>query len=123
MGLGWIISMVVAAVLGVTFVILITTMNMKVKRDDLGNIDFSKSDIYFHWTRWDYIIIFAAVYTFFCILGLLLFLIRGDNIDSPWIQFFIHQTLVFSLLTFIWFIARIAFTFKGIKKRWYDEFK
>lgn len=123
MDLGWLISTIVAFVLGAIFVLLIGTMNKKVVRDKKGNIDFNKSDIYFYWTRWDYTIIVAAIYTFLCISGLLLFLLRGDNIDSPWIQFFIHQTFVFSLITFIWFITRIAFVFKGIKERWSDEFK
>lgn len=123
MALGWLISTILAAVLGTTFATLIMTMNKKVVRDRKGGIDFGKSDIYFHWTRWDYVIIIAAVYTFLCITGLMLFLLRGDNIDSPWIQFFIHQTFVFSLITFIWFITRIAFIFKGIKERWSDEFK
>ncbi|WP_068676732.1 hypothetical protein [Oceanobacillus sp. Castelsardo] len=123
MALGWIISTIVAAMLGTTFATLIATMNKKVVRDKRGDIDFSKSDIYFQWTRWDYTIIVAAVYTFLCITGLLVFLLRGDTIESPWIQFFIHQTFVFSLITFLWFITRIAFVFKGIKKRWSDEFK
>ncbi|WP_100009851.1 hypothetical protein [Lentibacillus sediminis] len=123
MALGWIISTIVAAILGTTYAVLIASMNKKVARDKKGDIDFSKSDIYFHWTRWDYVIIIAAIHTFLCIMGLLLFLLRGDNIDSPWIQFFIHQTFVFSLITFIWFITRIAFVFKGIKARWSDEFK
>jgi hypothetical protein len=123
MALGWLISTIVVAILGSTFAFLIATMNKKVVRDSKGDIDFSKSDLYFHWTRWDYTIILAAVYTFLCITGLMVFLLRGDTIESPWIQFFIHQTFVFSMLTFIWFITRIAFVFKGIKKRWSDEFK
>ncbi|MCF3943784.1 hypothetical protein [Oceanobacillus alkalisoli] len=123
MALGWLISSVVAAILGAIFVIIIATMNKKVVRNRLGNIDFKKSDIYFQWTRWDYVIIIAASYTFLCITGLFVFLLRGDNIDSPWIQFFIHQTFVFSLITFIWFVTRIAYVFKGIKERWSDEFE
>ncbi|WP_156856528.1 hypothetical protein [Oceanobacillus sp. AG] len=123
MALGWLISSVVAAVLGTVFVIIIATMNKKVVRNKLGNIDFKKSDIYFQWTRWDYVIIIAAAYTFLYITGLFVFLLRGDNIDSPWIQFFIHQTFVFSLITFTWFVTRIAYVFKGIKERWSDEFE
>ncbi|MFD2212456.1 MULTISPECIES: hypothetical protein [Metabacillus] len=123
MALGWLISTIVAGLLGTTFALLIATMNKKVVKNHKGDIDFSKSDIYFHWTRWDYTIILAAAYTFLCITGLFVFLLRGDNIDSPWIQFFVHQTFVFSLITFIWFITRIAFVFKGIKERWSHEFK
>ena len=118
MELGWMISTIVVALLGSLFAVIIGTI-----RDAKGEIDFSKSDLYFQWTRWDYTIIIAAIYTFLCITGLLLFLLRGDTIDSPWIQFFIHQTFVFSMITFLWFITRIAFVFKGIKKRWSDEFK
>lgn len=123
MELGWLVSTIAGVILGTTFAVLISTMNKKVVRDKMGNIDFSKSDIYFQWTRWDYTIIVAAVYTFLCIIGLFVFLLRGDNIDSPLIQFFFHQTFLFSLLTFIWFITRIAYVFKGIKERWPDEFK
>lgn len=123
MALGWLVSTIAGVILGTVFAVLISTMNKKVVRDKMGNIDFRKSDIYFHWTRWDYTIILAAVYTFLCIIGLFVFLLRGDNIDSPMIQFFIHQTFLFSLLTFIWFITRIAYVFKGIKERWSDEFK
>lgn len=123
MELGWLVSTIGGVILGTTFAVLISTMNKKVVRDKMGNIDFSKSDIYFQWTRWDYTIIVAAVYTFLCIIGLFVFLLRGDNIDSPLIQFFFHQTFLFSLLTFIWFITRIAYVFKGIKERWPDEFK
>lgn len=120
---GWVISSIVAAVLGTVFAVLIGTMNKKVVRDKWGNIDFKKSDLYFYWTRWDYVIVFCAIYSFLCITGLLLFLLRGDTIHSPLIQFFIHQTFVFTLITFIWMISRIAFVFKGIKARWPDEFK
>lgn len=123
MAIGWLVSTIAGVILGTVFAVLIATMNKKVVRDKMGNIDFSKSDIYFHWTRWDYTIILAAVYTFLCIIGLFVFLLRGDNIDSPQIQFFIHQTFLFSMLTFIWFITRIAYVFKGIKERWSDEFK
>lgn len=120
---GWVISSIAAAVLGTVFAVLIGTMNKKVVRDKWGNIDFKKSDLYFYWTRWDYVIVISAFYSFLCITGLLVFLLRGDNINSPLIQFFIHQTFVFTLLTFLWFISRIAFVFKGIKARWPDEFK
>ncbi|MBT2691748.1 hypothetical protein [Bacillus sp. ISL-55] len=123
MELGWLVSTIAGVIIGTTFAVLISTMNKKVVRDKMGNIDFSKSDIYFQWTRWDYTIIAAAVYTFLCIIGLFVFLLRGDNIESPLIQFFFHQTFLFSLLTFIWFITRIAYVFKGIKERWPNEFK
>ncbi|MGN8644642.1 hypothetical protein ACTNEO_00980 [Gracilibacillus sp. HCP3S3_G5_1] len=123
MELGWLISTIVAFIVGGLFATLIATMNKKVVKDRLGNIDFKKSDLYFYWTRWDYTIIVAAVYTFICITGLFVALLSGENIENPWIQFFLHQTFVFSLITFIWFITRLAYVFKGIKERWSDEFK
>ncbi|WP_208590442.1 hypothetical protein [Gracilibacillus suaedae] len=123
MELGWLISTIVAFILGGLFVTLIATMNKKVVKDRLGNIDFKKSDLYFYWTRWDYTIIASAVYTFICITGLFVFLLSGENIENHWIQFFLHQTFVFSLITFIWFITRLAYVFKGIKERWSDDFK
>jgi len=119
--IGWIVSSVVVAVLGSVFAIVIGSLNKKVVRDHKGDIDFTKSNIYFYWSRWDTIITIAAVYTFLCIIGLLVFLLRGDTIDSPFIQFFIHQTVVFSMITFLWFITKLAYVYKGIKKRWSDE--
>ncbi|MDX8045742.1 hypothetical protein SH601_07040 [Gracilibacillus sp. S3-1-1] len=123
MEIGWLISVIVANVLGGLFVTLIATMNKKVVKDRLGNIDFKKSDLYFYWTRWDYTMIVAAIYTFICITGLFVCLLSGENIENPWVQFFLHQTFVFSLVTFIWFITRLAYVYKGIKERWSDEFK
>nr|WP_309098643.1 hypothetical protein [Fredinandcohnia onubensis] len=119
--IGWVVSSIVVAVLGSVFAIVIGSLNKKVVRDHKGDIDFTKSNIYFYWSRWDTIITIAAVYTFLCITGLLVFLLRGDTIDSPFIQFFIHQTFVFSLITFLWFITKLAYIYKGIKKRWSDE--
>ncbi|MGE8206629.1 hypothetical protein ACQKP0_19145 [Heyndrickxia sp. NPDC080065] len=121
--IGWIISSAVVAVLGTTFAGVVATMHKKVVKDRWGKVDFKKTDIYFYWTRWDTIILISAIYTFLCIIGLFIFLLRGDTIASPIIQFFIHQTFVFSLLTFIWLITKLAFVYKGIKERWSDEFK
>ncbi|GIN85349.1 hypothetical protein J6TS2_17350 [Heyndrickxia sporothermodurans] len=121
--IGWVISSIVVGILGTIFTLAIATMNKKVVKDRWGKIDFKKSDIYFYWTRWDTIIVISAVYTFICITGLLVFLLRGDTINSPMIQFFIHQTFVFSLITFIWLITKLAYVYKGIKVRWSDEFK
>jgi hypothetical protein len=120
---GWVAGSIMAALLGTVFALLIATMNKKVARDSMGRIDFRKSDIYFFWTRWDFVIIICAVYSFACITGLFVLLISGGKIDNPWVQFFIHQTFVFTLLSFIWFITRIAFILKGIKERWPDEFR
>ena len=110
---GMIVSSIVVAILGSVFAVVIGSMNKKVVRDKKGDIDFTKTNIYFYWSRWDTIITIAAVYTFLCITGLLVFLLRGDTINSPIIQFFIHQTFVFSLITFIWFISKLAYVYKG----------
>ncbi|MBS4208391.1 hypothetical protein [Bacillus sp. FJAT-50079] len=120
---GWVISSIVAAVIGSIFVLIIVPMNKKVVRDRWGKIDFANTDLYFKWTRWDTIIILSAVYTILNITGLLVFLLRGDTIQSPIIQYFIHQTFVFSLITFIWLISKLVYVFKGIKVRWPHEFK
>ncbi|MGN7175849.1 hypothetical protein BK139_07455 [Paenibacillus sp. FSL R5-0490] len=121
--IGWIISGIFSIVVGMTFAMIIATLNKKVVRDKWGKIDFKKTDIYFYWTRWDTIMVISAVYTFLCITGLLVFLLRGDTIQSPFIQFFIHQSFVFGLITFIWLITKLAYVYKGIQKRWSDEFE
>lgn len=118
---GWVIGSIVAGVLGTLFVLITVSMNKMVHRDRIGKIDFRKSDVYFRWNRWDTVMVLAAAYTFFCICGLLVFLLRGDNINHPWIQFFIHQTFVFSLITWGWYISRIAITLRGIRERWSDD--
>lgn len=118
---GWVISSIVGAVLGTIFAIIIGSLNKKVVRDRFGKIDFKKSNIYFHWTRWDTIMVISSAYTMICIVLLLIFLLRGDTINSSIIQFFIHQSLMFSFMSFSWLISRIAYTMKGIKERWSDE--
>lgn len=120
---GWVTSSIVVAVLGSVFAGVIASMEKKVVRDRWGKIDFTKTDFYFYWTRWDSIVLIAAIYTFLNIIGLLIFLLRGDNINSPIIQYFIHQTVVFSLVTFLWMITKLVYVFKGIKERWPNEFK
>ncbi|MFD1707602.1 hypothetical protein ACFSCZ_12795 [Siminovitchia sediminis] len=120
---GWVISSIVVAVLGSVFAGVIGSMNKKVVRDRWGNIDFTKTDLYFQWTRWDTIIVIAAIYSMLNIFGLLLFLLRGDTINSPIIQYFIHQSVVFSMITFLWLVTKLIYVFKGIKERWPHEFK
>src|SRR5690606_41414983 len=99
---------IVAAVLSIVYVGVIASLNKKVVRDKMGNIDFKKSDVYFYWSRWDTIMVIAAIHTILCIAGLLVFLLRGDTINSPWIQFFIHQTSIFRLVTFIGLSSKLA---------------
>lgn len=65
-GIRLVVNTIAGVILGTAFAVLISTMKKGV-RNKMGNIDFSKSDIYFQWTRWDYTIIVAAVYTFLCI--------------------------------------------------------
>ncbi|WP_186576741.1 hypothetical protein [Aquibacillus kalidii] len=120
---GWVISSIVVAILGTVFGMSIGSLNKQVVKDRYGKINFKKTDIYFKWTRWDHVIVIISIYTFLCITGLLVFLLRGDTINSIWVQFFIHQTFVFSLLTFCWSITRTSYILKGIKERWSDEFK
>lgn len=119
---GWVISSIVGGIIGTIFGVSIASLNKKVVRDRWGNIDFKKTDLYFYWTRWDTITVISAIYSFCCLTGLFIFLIRGDNINSPVIQFFLHQSFMFTLMTFLWFIGRILYVFKGIKERWSDEF-
>jgi hypothetical protein len=119
---GWVVSTIFGGIVGTVFGISIASLNKKVVRDRWGNIDFKKSDIYFYWTRWDTIMVISAIYSFFCLTGLFVFLLRGDTINNPVIQFFLHQTFMFTLITFIWLFSRIIYVFKGIKERWSNEF-
>ncbi|SHM44463.1 hypothetical protein [Gracilibacillus kekensis] len=123
MQLGWLISTITAISLGTGFAIIIATLHKKVVKDRLGKVDFKKTDIYFYWTRWDYITIICAAYAFICIVGLAVCLLNGKTIDNNWVQFFLHQAFMFSMLSSIWFISRLAYVFKGIKERWSDEFE
>ncbi|MFC4401750.1 hypothetical protein [Gracilibacillus xinjiangensis] len=123
MQLGWLIGLVVAVVLGNIFAMIIATLNKKVVKDQHGKINFKKSNVYFYWTRWDYVTIICAAYTFICILGLTVCLFMEKTINDSWVQFFLHQTVIFSMLSFGWFTWRLAYVFKGVKERWSDEFK
>jgi len=118
---GWVISSIVAAMFGSISSIIIAPLNKKVVRDVYGKVDFTKTNLYFFWTRWDYVMIITAIYSFLCLVGLLIFLLKGDNIQQPAVQFFIHQTVILIPVTFGWFISRITLTLRGIKQRWHDE--
>jgi hypothetical protein len=121
MAIGWIMGLIMAGVLGTIFAVLIATLQKHVHKTN-GRIDFQKTNLYFYWSRWDYVMIASSAYSFLCITGLFVFLIKGENIENPFVQFFLHQTFVFPLLTFLWFIFRLAYTYKGIKERWPNEF-
>ncbi len=120
---GWLIGLIVAIVLGNVFAFVIASLNRKVVKNKKGKIDFKQSDIYFYWTRWDYVTIICALYAFTCIIGLAICLFMEQTLENTWVQFFLHQAVIFSLLSFIWFISRLAYVFKGIKERWSDEFE
>lgn len=119
--IGWIISSVIVAIISIVFSVVIVSLQKKVVKKPNGKIDFTKTDIYFRWTRWDTVNIICAGYSFISFLGTLVLVSSGETIDNPWVQFFIHQAFVFTTLSFGWLISRIAYTLKGIKERWSHE--
>ncbi|MDP4549368.1 hypothetical protein Q9251_00570 [Alkalihalobacillus macyae] len=121
MGTGFLVGLIVAGVLGILFGVIIASLQKHVHKKN-GKIDFSKTNLYFYWSRWDYVMIASSAYSIICITGLFYLVVSGEDIQNPFVQFFLHQTFIFPLLTFLWFIFRLAYTYKGIKERWPNEF-
>ncbi|GAA0319562.1 hypothetical protein GCM10008967_07620 [Bacillus carboniphilus] len=121
MASGWIVSSIVVAILSIVFAGVIISLQRKVVNKPNGKVDFQKTEIYFRWTRWDTINTIAAVYSFACFLVLVILVSSGENVENPYVQFFMHQAFVFTTITFGWLISRTAITIKGIKERWSHE--
>lgn len=121
MDTGWIVSSIVVAILSIVFAGVIISLQRKVVKKPNGKVDFHKTEIYFRWTRWDTINTIAAVYSFGCFLVLVILVSSGENVENPYVQFFMHQAFVFTTITFGWLISRTAITIKGIKERWSHE--
>jgi 4-hydroxybenzoate polyprenyltransferase len=119
--MGWIVSSAVIVVLAVFIFVVSAALYRQIVRKPDRSIDYARSPVIFRWNRWDTMTIGLGAYSVLCVFLLFLLLASGITIDNPFVQFFAHQGMVWSIVSFAYFIVRISLILKGIKERWTDD--
>ena len=115
MGIGFIISLSVTAVMiGIIMAIAIPLDKKYIVREN-RKINFKKTTIYLRWNVFDTMTVFVAVYTIICVQLLNVLIMNGGTIDNPWVQFFTNQAQAWVIVTVAYFSVRVSLTLKCIK--------
>ncbi|UJF27714.1 group-specific protein [Planococcus sp. 107-1] len=120
MGTGWIVSLIVVAVMMTVILGIAIPMDRKYIVRENRKINYKKTTIYLRWNVFDSLTLALAIYTIICIQALNLLISTGQSVENPYVQFFTNQSQVWSLVTIIYLISRVSITLKTIKERWGD---
>lgn len=120
MGTGWIVSLIVVAVMMAVILGIAIPMDKKYIVRENRKINYKKTTIYLRWNVFDTLTLALAIYTIICIQALNLLVSTGQSVENPYVQFFTNQSQVWSLVTIIYLISRVSITLKTIKERWGD---
>lgn len=120
MGMGWIVSLTVTAILmGVILAIAIPMDKKYIVREN-RKINYKKTTIYLQWNVFDTMTLLLAVYTIVCVQVLNFLISSGQTVQNVYVQFFMNQSQVWTLVTILYLISRVSLTLKSIKERWGD---
>ncbi|KFN16470.1 hypothetical protein DJ94_783 [Bacillus pseudomycoides] len=75
-----------------------------------------KTKVYFRWNVFDTISACIAAYACLCVQVLNFLVLSGLTIQNPYVQFFMNQAQVWTLVASIYLVSRISLTLKGIKE-------
>lgn len=120
MGMGWIVSLSVVAVMMAIILGIAIPMDRKYIVRENRKINYKKTTIYLRWNVFDTLTLILAIYTIICIQALNLFISSGQSVENVYVQFFTNQSQVWSLVTILYLISRVSITLKTIKERWGD---
>src|SRR5690606_3441636 len=120
MGTGWIVSLIVVAVMMTVILGIAIPMDRKYIVRENRQINYKKTTVYLRWNVFDSLTLALAIYTIICIQALNLLISTGQSVENPYVQFFTNQSQVWSLVTIIYLISRVSITLKTIKERWGD---
>ncbi|GKW47204.1 group-specific protein [Planococcus sp. NCCP-2050] len=120
MGTGWIVSLIVVAVMMTVILGIAIPMDRKYIVRENRKINYKKTTVYLRWNVFDSLTLALAIYTIICIQALNLLISTGQSVENPYVQFFTNQSQVWSLVTIIYLISRVSITLKTIKERWGD---
>ncbi|MBU9714908.1 group-specific protein [Evansella tamaricis] len=121
MGTGFIVSLVVAAIVIIIIISIAIPMDRKYVVREYGRINYKKTKLYLRWNVFDTMTLCLAIYSMICVQVLNFLITSGLTVENVYVQFFTNQAQAFTVVSFIYLIQRIAMTLKTIKERWGEE--
>ncbi|MFE8703012.1 group-specific protein [Cytobacillus sp. FJAT-54145] len=118
---GFIISMIVQAILIVIILAIVIPMDRKYIVRENGKINFQKSKILFRWNVFDTLSVTVAIYAIVCVQILNFLISSGETIESPYVQFFTNQGQSWTIVGALYLIIRLSLVLKGIKEIYGDD--
>ncbi|MDQ0273222.1 group-specific protein [Cytobacillus purgationiresistens] len=117
MGIGFIISMVVAGIIMMLIMMVVIPMERKyIVRKSNRKIDLKASKILYRWNVFDTMSVSLAIYTIICVQILNLLVTGGQTIENPYVQFFTNQGQVWVIVSSAYLISRLSLVLKGVKE-------
>ena len=115
--IGFKISMItLACMMIIIFSILIPFDKKYIVRKAGNKIDFTKTKVYFRWNVFDTISVCIAIYACICVQVLSFLILSGLTVQNPYVQFFTHQSQIWTIIGSLYLIIRLSLTLKGIKE-------
>lgn len=121
MGIGYIISLSMSAVLIFIIMAIAIPMDKKYIVRENRKINFKKTTIYLRWNVFDTMTVCVAAYTIICVQLLNVLVMNGETIENPWVQFFTNQAQAWVIVTVAYFATRVSLTLKCIKAQLGDR--
>ena len=115
MGIGFIISLAMMAVILVVIMIIIIPFDRKYIIRENRKINYKKSTVYLRWNVFDTLTLVVAIYTIVCVQVLNILISSGQTIENPFVQFFTNQSQGWVIVTVAYLITRVSITMKAIK--------
>jgi len=119
--IGWIISLIVAGLLIILILGIAIPMDRKFIVRENGKINYKRTTIFLRWNIFDALTLILAIYTIICVQVLNILISSGETIENVFVQFFMNQSQVWTVVSIVYLIIRISLTLKTIKERWNDE--
>lgn len=115
MGIGFIISLIVAAIWMIIILGIAIPLDKKYIVRENRKINYKKTTIFLRWNMFDTITLILGIYTIVCVQVLNLLITSGATIENPFVQFFTNQSQAWVIVTIIYLITRVSSTIKSIK--------
>lgn len=121
MGAGWIVSLIVGGLWIIIILAIIIPFDRKHIVRENRKINYRKTTIYLRWNVFDTLIFVLGIYTIVCVQALNMLISGGEDVTSPYVQFFTNQSQVWVIIIVIYSFVRISSTLKSIKAHLEDE--
>lgn len=121
MGIGWIVSLSIGAIISGVYVAIAISLDRKYIVRENGKINYEKTTIFLRWNVIDTFTLILSIYTILCVQVLNMLVSTGQTIENPYVQFFTNQSQVWVIVDILYLVIRVSNTMKSIKAHWGDE--